>query len=115
VSSSRGAVAGGAGGNTTAGGSGAVPLPARCAGAGAAGFGPCRCGGGGGPLGFVSRVDDSAASNGAAAASGELPARDAGRGGGFGDSVKDCSARPFEYAAHENARLQQYKQIRGDA
>lgn len=48
---------------------------------------------------------------GALDAVGELPGREAGRGGGFGDSVKE-TPRSGEYAtAHARALPEHYKEI----
>jgi hypothetical protein len=133
--------AAGGGGITTAAGSGAVPVPARAGvtaggaaagamggaaaaadGAGAmpalaTGLAVPRIGGGGGPLdlgacGLGAASGDDGATLGALEASGALAGRRAWRGGGFGDSVKDDSARSGEYAtAHAIARLEHYKEI----
>jgi hypothetical protein len=71
-------------------------------------------GGGGGPS--DGWAEGLAAADGAAAtfdeASGELAGGAPFRGEGFGDSVKDDSARSGEYAtAHAIALLQHYKEI----
>ncbi|MES1182971.1 MAG: hypothetical protein ABUL60_04100 [Myxococcales bacterium] len=80
-----------------------------------------RMGGGGGPIDLRAPGLAAAAGDGAAAgvrdeASGELAGCAAGRGGGFGDSVKDDSARSGEYAtAHAIALSEHYKEISGGA
>ena len=132
VSAAAVAVTPGGGGMTTAAGSGAVPVPVRAgaavgaatagaiggAAAGDAGAmlvaGLARIGGGGGPIDFGAPVlcGDDGAATGALEALGALAGRGAWRGGGFGDSVKDDSARSGEYAtAHAIARLEHYKEI----
>jgi hypothetical protein len=109
------------GGSTTAGGRGAVPVPGprgdvgkgAAVGAGT-GLPAPRMGGGGGPSdGWAPGLG---AADGVAAtldeASGELAGGAPFRGEGFGDSVKDDSARSGEYAtAHAIALLQHYKEI----
>lgn len=83
-------------------GSGAVPVPARAV----------RNGGGGGPIDFA----PGEGATGALDAFGALAGRAAGRGGGFGDSVKETPRAVGEYAtAHACARPEHYKEIIGDA
>jgi hypothetical protein len=114
------------GGSTTAAGTAALP-PARAeaatglvaAGEAGAGLLLLRMGGGGGPIDLRAPGLAAAAGDGAAPAagardeaSGELAGCAAGRGGGFGDSVKDDSARSGEYAtAHAIALSEHYKEI----
>jgi hypothetical protein len=75
-----------------------------------------RIGGGGGPIDFGALGCPEAwgggAATGALEASGALSGRGAGLGGGFGDSVKDDSARSGQYAtAHAIALPEHYKEI----
>jgi hypothetical protein len=112
---------------TVAAGSGAVPVSVRVGGAvtgeaaggggtmAPVGLGPPRTGFGGGPIfcgcGCAESCFDGGAT-GALEASGLLAGSGPGRSGGFGDSVKDDSARSGEYVtAHAIARLEHYKEI----